>query len=144
MVLSSPVSSRLFPGFFPNFLEWRDQKKVVSSRYCQFGKWGPVSSCLVSIKTSSGTQTSCKYHSPFFCFASQTQNQKRFLSFFMRNNFLATAWRFLLQCVKLKLIRKENIALLFFVLVESKYRIQVSIKLDFSYLPHPLPSFSKL
>ena len=54
-VLSGAVSSRLFPGFFLNFLEWRDQKTLVSSRYRQFGKWVPVSSCLVSFKTSSGT-----------------------------------------------------------------------------------------
>ena len=59
-VLSSPVSYRLFPGFFPNFLKWRDQKTLVSSRYRQFGKWIPLSSCLVSFKTSSGTQTSTR------------------------------------------------------------------------------------
>ena len=32
------VQSRLFPRFFPDFLEQRDQKKVVFSRYRQFGK----------------------------------------------------------------------------------------------------------
>ena len=76
MVLSSPVSSRLFPGFFPNFLEWRDQKTLVSSRYRQFGKWVQVSSHLFSFKTSSWTQTSitlllgsfllCYTNKPFF------------------------------------------------------------------------------
>ena len=32
-VLSSPVPSRLFPKFFPNFLKWQDQKTVVLYRY---------------------------------------------------------------------------------------------------------------
>ena len=57
-VLSSPVSSHLFPEFFPNFLDWWDQKTLVSSRYRQFGNGlqsRPVSSRLVP---SSGTQTS--------------------------------------------------------------------------------------
>ena len=45
-VLSNPVLSRLFSGFFPDFLDQRDQKKVVFSRYCQFGKWCLVSSRL--------------------------------------------------------------------------------------------------
>ena len=58
MVLNSSVSFRFFPRFIPNFLEWRDQKTLVSSRYHQFGKWVQVSSRLVSFKTSSGTQTS--------------------------------------------------------------------------------------
>ena len=49
--------TQFFLGFFPIFLEWRDQKKVVLSHYRQFGKWGPVSSCLVLLLTSSGTQT---------------------------------------------------------------------------------------
>ena len=33
-----PDFSCLFPGFFPYFLEGRDQKTVVLSRYRQFGK----------------------------------------------------------------------------------------------------------
>ena len=37
-VLSSPVLSHLFPGFFPDFLEQWEQKKVVFSRYRQFRK----------------------------------------------------------------------------------------------------------
>ena len=44
--------NKLKLGFFPDFLEQRDQKTVVLSRYCQLGKWFPVSSCLVSFKTS--------------------------------------------------------------------------------------------
>ena len=63
--------------YFPDFLEQRDQKKVVFSRYRQFGKLCPVSSCLVSFKTSSGTRTSNnqslllyfvynKWEAPFF------------------------------------------------------------------------------
>ena len=55
------VPKCLFPGtgcFFPDFPKQPDQKTVVLSRSCQFGKCPPVSSCLVSFKTSSGTQTS--------------------------------------------------------------------------------------
>ena len=46
MVLSNPVPSQIFPEFFPDFLDQRDQKTLVFSRYCQFGKRPPVSSCL--------------------------------------------------------------------------------------------------
>ena len=48
----------LFPGFFPDFLEERDQKTEGLSRYLQFGKCPPVLSCHVSLKTSLGMQTS--------------------------------------------------------------------------------------
>ena len=47
MVLCSPVPSLIFPKFFLDFLEQRDQKTVVLFQYSQFGKWPPVSSCLV-------------------------------------------------------------------------------------------------
>ena len=50
--------SQIFPRFFPDFPEQRDQKKSSFSRCCQFGKCPPVSSRLVSFKTSLGTQTS--------------------------------------------------------------------------------------
>ena len=66
VVVSSPIPSHLFPGFFLDFHEPRDHKEVVLSRTCQFGNCPPVSSCLVSFKTSSETQTSKLFWIIFF------------------------------------------------------------------------------
>ena len=44
-------------GFFPDFSEPQDHKEVVLSRSRQLGNCPPVSSCLVSFKTSLGTRT---------------------------------------------------------------------------------------
>ena len=56
-ILSSPVP--FISQIFPRFSQAMRPEKVVFSWYRQFGKWCPVSSCLVSFKTSSGTQP-CK------------------------------------------------------------------------------------
>ena len=61
------VSSLLTPVFvqgflFPRFSQATEPEKVVFSRYRQFGKWCPVLSCLIPLETSSGTQTSTKFH----------------------------------------------------------------------------------
>ena len=56
-----PIFSPDFPRFsqiFPDFPRKQDQKQKFLSRFRQFGKWLPVSSCLVSFQTSSGRQTS--------------------------------------------------------------------------------------
>ena len=53
--------TRLFPGFFTDFPKQPDHREVVWSRSHQFGNCPPVSSCLVSFKTSSGTQTSTQH-----------------------------------------------------------------------------------
>ena len=47
-----------FRGYFPDFPKQLDHKVVVLFRSRQFGNCHPVSSCLISFKMSSGTQTS--------------------------------------------------------------------------------------
>ena len=65
-----PNTSQMKNYYFPDFSgfpeQW-DHKEVVLSWYSQLRNWLPVSSCLISFKTSSGMQTSILQCCNTFC-----------------------------------------------------------------------------